>query len=82
MPNGIQREILPIPDRRQIGLTTYDPTGPRARARSMASSALGHGVDDRRGEVGPPHPGGVNAWRNHPMGVRTAHPGGGDLCSG
>jgi hypothetical protein len=27
MPNGIQREILPIPDRRQIGLTTYDPRG-------------------------------------------------------
>jgi hypothetical protein len=22
--DGIQREVLPIPDRRQIGLTTYD----------------------------------------------------------
>ena len=25
---GIQREILPIPDRRRVGLTTYDAKGP------------------------------------------------------
>jgi arylsulfatase len=28
--DGIQREILPIPDRRQIGLTTYDAKDPDA----------------------------------------------------
>jgi hypothetical protein len=29
MPDGdVQREILPIPDRRQIGLTTYDAKDP------------------------------------------------------
>jgi hypothetical protein len=26
--DGIQREVLPIPDRRQIGLTTYDAKDP------------------------------------------------------
>jgi hypothetical protein len=26
--NGIQREVLPIPDRRPVGLTTFEATDP------------------------------------------------------
>jgi arylsulfatase len=26
--DGMQREVLPIPDRRQVGLTTYDAKDP------------------------------------------------------
>jgi arylsulfatase len=29
--DGIQREVLPIPDRRQVGLTTFDARDPDTR---------------------------------------------------
>jgi hypothetical protein len=41
---GIQREVLPIPDRRQVGLTTDDAKDPipASRQLSRCGSRRGH----------------------------------------